>query len=202
MKRILLAATMLTAVGLMSFYSVNENLPIGAQMPKTDVKLKDISGKEVTLKNAMKENGLLVMFSCNTCPYVIKNQSRTNEICKYALGKNVGVVVLNSNEGQRDGSDSYAEMKDYAKEQGYNWTYAVDKNHEIADAFGATRTPECYLFDKSGKLVYHGAIDDNPADVSKVSRGHLKVAIDEATTGKDVSVKESRSVGCGIKRLM
>lgn len=202
MKRILLAATMLTAVGLMSFYSVNENLPIGAQMPKTDVKLKDISGKEVTLKSAMKENGLLVMFSCNTCPYVVKNQSRTNDICKYALSKGVGVIVLNSNEGQRDGSDSYAQMQSYAKAQGYDWTYAVDKNHEIADAFGATRTPECYLFDKSGKLVYHGAIDDNPADISKVNRGHLKEAINEATTGKDVSVKESKSVGCGIKRLM
>lgn len=202
MKRILLAASMLAAVGLMSFYSLNENLPIGAQLPKTDVKLKDISGKEVTLKNAMKEKGLLVMFSCNTCPYVVKNQSRTNDICKYALSKGVGVVVLNSNEGQRGGSDSYAEMQDYAKSQGYEWTYAVDKNHEIADAFGATRTPECYLFDKSGKLVYHGAIDDSPADLSRVNRVHLKEAINEATTGKDVSIKESKSVGCGIKRLM
>lgn len=202
MKREVLAATLLATVALMSFYTLKENLPIGAQMPKTEVKLKDISGKEVTLKNAMKQNGLLVMFSCNTCPYVIKNQSRTNEICKYALSNGVGVVVLNSNEGQREGSDSYKEMQEYAKSQGYEWTYAVDKNHEIADAFGATRTPECYLFDKAGKLVYHGAIDDSPADISKVNRVHLKEAINEATAGKDVSVKESKSVGCGIKRLM
>ncbi|HYC29960.1 MAG TPA: thioredoxin family protein, partial [Chitinophagaceae bacterium] len=97
--------------------------------------------------------------------------------------------------------DSYEDMQAYAKEQGYQWFYAVDKNNELADAFGANRTPECYLFDKSGKLVYHGAIDDNPADASRVNRSHLKEAINELTTGKDVSVKESRSVGCGIKRI-
>jgi thioredoxin-related protein len=202
MKRILLATTVFTALGLMSFLSVSETLPIGAEMPKADVKLKDISGKEITLKDAKKQNGLLVMFSCNTCPYVIKNQSRTNEICKYALSKGLGVIVLNSNEGQRDGADSYSEMQEYAKSQGYEWYYAVDKNHELADAFGANRTPECFLFDKSGKLIYHGAIDDNPADASKVNRTHLKEAINEAISGKDVSVKESRSVGCSIKRLM
>ena len=201
MKRILLAATTVTAIGLMSFLSVNEELPIGADMPKADVKLKDISGKEITLKDAKKQNGILVMFSCNTCPYVIKNQARTNEVCKYALGKGIGVVVLNSNEGQRSGADSYSEMQEYAKAQGYNWYYAVDQNNTLADAFGAMRTPECYLFDKNGKLIYHGAIDDNPSDASSVSRTHLKVAIDEATTGKDVSVKTSKSVGCSIKRI-
>jgi thioredoxin-related protein len=165
------------------------------------VKLKDISGKDITLKDAKKQNGLLVMFSCNTCPYVVKNQSRTKEICQYALSKGMGVVVLNSNEGQRDADDSYNEMQDYAKAQGYEWFYAVDKNNELADAFGAMRTPECYLFDKSGKLVYHGAIDDSPADQSRVSRVHLKEAINEAVTGKNVSVKQSKSVGCGIKRI-
>ena len=200
MKRLFLAASVLTVVGLMSFYKVSENLPIGADMPKADVKLKDISGKDITLKDAKKQNGLLVMFSCNTCPYVIKNQSRTNDICKYALSKGMGVVVLNSNEATRDEADSYEDMQSYAKAQGYEWFYAVDKNNELADAFGANRTPECFLFDKAGKLVYHGAIDDNPADASKVNRTHLKEAINEVTTGKDVSVKESRSVGCSIKR--
>jgi thioredoxin-related protein len=201
MKRLLLAASVLTAVGLMSFYKVSESLPIGADMPKADVKLKDISGKDITLQEAKKQNGLLVMFSCNTCPYVVKNQSRTQAVCKYALSKGLGVVVLNSNEGNRPGVDSYEKMQDYAKAQGYQWYYAVDKNNELADAFGASRTPECYLFNKEGKLVYHGAIDDNPGDASRVGRAHLKEAINELTAGKDISVKESRSVGCGIKRI-
>ena len=88
----------------------------------------------------------------------------------------------------------------YAKDQKYNWSYAVDKNNKVADAFGAKRTPEIFLFDKTLKLVYHGAIDDNPSDASAVGRHHLKEAINELAAGKDITVKESRSVGCGIKR--
>jgi len=103
-------------------------------------------------------------------------------------------------EGQRDDADSYSEMKEYAAQQGYKWYYAVDANNVLADEFGANRTPECFLFNAEGKHVYHGAIDDNPGDASSVSRKHLKMAMDEMTSGKDVSVKESRSMGCQIKR--
>ena len=77
----------------------------------------------------------------------------------------------------------------------------MDKNHELADAFGATRTPECFLFNTQNKLVYHGAIDDSPADASAVSKIYLKEAINEMTEGKEVTVKTSRSIGCSIKRL-
>ncbi len=201
MKKLLLFSLLLTAIIISAFKITEDPLPLGAAIPKPDVKMKDISGQEVTLKGSVKENGLLVMFSCNTCPVVIKHQDRTKEICQYALDKKVGVVLLNSNEGTRSDDDSYEAMKEYAKGQGYKWTYAVDKNNELADAFGANRTPECFLFDKNGKLVYHGAIDDSPNNAANVSRKHLKEAIDEASNGKDVSVKQSKSVGCSIKRI-
>jgi thioredoxin-related protein len=175
-------------------------LPIGASIPKADLKLKDISGKEISLKDAKKKNGLMVMFSCNTCPWVIKNQDRTKEVANYALSKDVGVILLNSNEGQRDDADSYNEMKEYAQAQGYKWYYAVDANNVLADEFGANRTPEVFLFNAEGKHVYHGAIDDNPGDASEVKRKHLQVAIDEMVAGKEVTQKESRSMGCQIKR--
>lgn len=196
MKKLLIAVTALAA---MSFMTAGP-LPVGSSMPKADLKLKDISGKEVSMKDAAKQNGVLVMFSCNTCPYVIKNQERTTAIAAYADKNNIGVIILNSNEAQRDDADSYEAMKAYAKEQGYKWHYVVDKNSEVADAFGANRTPECYLFNKELKLVYHGAIDDSPSDAGSVSREHLKVAVDELAAGKEVSKKESRSVGCTIKR--
>lgn len=175
-------------------------LAIGSTMPNATHKMKDISGKELSLSEAKKDNGLLVMFSCNTCPYVIKNQSRTKAIGAYALKQNVGVVVVNSNAALRNDADSYEAMKAYAKEQGYQWNYVVDENSALADAFGANRTPECFLFDKDNKLVYHGAIDDNPVDASSITREHLKVAIDETVAGKAVTVTQSRSVGCTIKR--
>jgi peroxiredoxin len=175
-------------------------LPIGSDMPNADVKMKDISGKEVSLKDAKKKNGLLVMFSCNTCPYVVKNQQRTKEISAYAQKNDIGVILVNSNEAQRGSDDSFDAMKQYAKSQGYNWYYVVDEKSALADAFGANRTPETFLFNKEGKLVYHGAIDDNP-DESSVTRKHLKEAVDEMIGGKDVTIKTSRSVGCGIKRV-
>ncbi len=198
MKR-LLPILAIAAIAFVAFRQTDE-LAIGSALPKADVQLQDVSGKNVTLKEAMKPKGLLVMFSCNTCPYVIKNQARTKEICSYAQSNGLGVVVLNSNEAQRTSDDSFAAMQAYAKEQGYNWYYATDPNSQIADAFGANRTPECYLFDKDGKLEYHGAIDDSPSDAAAVKRNHLKSAIDEINSGKDVSVKTSRSVGCSIKR--
>jgi AhpC/TSA family len=178
-----------------------EPLPIGSAVPNAEKKMKDITGKEISFKDAMNKNGLLVMFSCNTCPVVHSYQSRTNEVCKYAQGKEIGVILLNSNEAYRNDGDSYTDMKDYAKGQSYNWPYVVDNNSVMADAFGATRTPECFLFNASGKLVYHGAIDNNPNGPNEVTRKHLLVAMDEMLSGKDVSVKTTRSVGCSIKRL-
>src|SRR5687768_6378839 len=77
--------------------SSNE-LAIGSKIPKAELKMKDITGDSITLKEAFKERGLLVMFSCNTCPYVIKNQDRTREISRFALENNFGVILINANE--------------------------------------------------------------------------------------------------------
>lgn len=201
MKKILFAALPVAAIAMVMMKPINDPLPIGAPLPNADVKMKDISGKEVSMAEAKTSKGLLVMFSCNTCPYVIKNQTRTYEVCKYAMGNGIGVVILNSNEAKRSEDDSFEDMKAYAKNQGYQWYYLVDQNSVIADAFGANRTPECFLFNSDGKLAYHGAIDDSPSDASAVNRKHLTLAMDEMNTGKEVSVKESKSVGCTIKRL-
>lgn len=199
MKKIFPALLVLAAAATLAF-TVGDPLQIGSAMPKADLKMKSINNKDISMKDAKKENGVLVMFSCNTCPYVVKNQERTLAISEFADKNKVGVIILNSNEAYRGNEDSYPAMQDYAKEQGYKWNYVVDKNHEVADAFGANRTPECFLFDKDLKLVYHGAIDDSPSDVSSVKRIHLQEAIAEMVAGKDVTVKESRSVGCTIKR--
>lgn len=202
MKRHLLSAIPVAALAaVLVLPRTGDPLPLGSTMPKAEVKMKDVSGKEVSLQDAKTSKGLLVMFSCNTCPYVIKNQDRTNEVCKYAQDNGIGVAILNSNEAKRSADDSFDDMKSYAKDQGYKWYYLVDNNSALADAFGANRTPECFLFNGEGKLVYHGAIDDNPSDAGAVSRKHLIMAIDEMKTGKDISVKQTKSVGCTIKRL-
>ncbi|MCW3093519.1 MAG: thiol-disulfide isomerase [Ferruginibacter sp.] len=200
MRRITFILAVIITISMMGFIS-NDPLPIGSQLPKGDIKMKDVSGKEVSIKELKNKNGILVMFSCNTCPYVIKNQQRTREICAYAQKMELGVILLNSNEANRSDEDSYIAMKEYAETQQYKWVYAVDEKNVLADAFGAKRTPECFLFDKDLKLVYHGAIDNNPSDDESVTRKHLQIAIDELAAGKEISVRETRSVGCGIKKI-
>lgn len=201
MKKLFATLIPLAAIFVVSFTTHQRPIPIGSELPLADRKMKDISGKEVAFQDALGENGLLVMFSCNTCPYVIKNQERTRSIAEHAANQGIGVVLVNSNEAQRGDEDSFEAMQQYAKAQGYKWYYVVDDNSVAADAFSASRTPECFLFNKAKKLVYHGAIDDNPSDASNVTREHLKMAMDEMKAGKEVSTKESRSIGCGIKRL-
>jgi len=202
MKLLLLTCFAMITLAITTYAQNLTPISLESSAPKNELKMKDVSGKAVSLKDAMGKNGLLVMFSCNTCPYVVKNQERTKEVCQYALQNGFGVIIINSNEDLRNEDDSYDAMKAYAKTQGYNWSYVVDKNSELANAFGATRTPEVFLFNNNNKLVYHGAIDDSPADAANVKREHLKEAIADINAGKEISVKQSKSVGCSIKRVM
>ena len=110
MKKIVPALAAIALCSLLAF-TTGDPLTIGSPMPKADLKMKDISGKEVAMKDALKENGVLVMFSCNTCPYVIKNQERTLAISEYAIKMKVGVIILNSNEAYRGNEDSFDAMK-------------------------------------------------------------------------------------------
>lgn len=198
MKKILFSALPVAALATVMMFPADP-LPIGSALPKADVKMKDISGKEVSFNDAKKKNGLLVMFSCNTCPVVHQYESRTVAACQDALKADVGVILLNSNEAQRTKGDGMDDMKEYAQKLGYTFSYVVDENSVMADAFGANRTPECFLFDKDGKLVYHGAIDDNvEGDVTKT---YLATAIKNLKAGAKIDPDNTRSVGCTIKRV-
>ncbi len=197
MKRMITAAaTVLLALNV----SAQNSLEINAAIPMGHVAMKSTDKKEVTLNSAKTNNGLLVMFSCNTCPYVIKSQARTKEVMAYAKQKGIGMVIINSNEAQRDEEDSYNAMVKYAKGQGYNVPYVVDEKSKLADAFGATRTPEVYLFDGNGKLMYKGAMEDNPANPAESKEMFLKNAIDKMTMGIMPDPGSTKSVGCSIKR--
>lgn len=176
-------------------------LEIGKPVPDADVKMMDVSGKDVSLNDAKRENGLLVMFSCNTCPYVKLSQSRVKELGDLTKQNKVGMILINSNEAQRSEEDSFDAMKQYATDQGYTFSYVVDKNSMLANAFGATRTPHCFLFDKNGKLVYRGAIDDNIKDPNEAKEHYLKDAIMAIASGKQVKTNSTKSIGCSIKRV-
>jgi thioredoxin-related protein len=199
MKKLLLVAATILSVNSV-FAQTIQSLEIGKDVPMADAKMKSVDKKEVTLGSARTQYGLLVMFSCNTCPYVIKSQARTKEVIDYARGKGIGMVIVNSNEAQRQGADSYDAMTRYAKKESYTVPYVVDEGAKLADAFGASRTPEVFLFDGEGKLIYKGAMEDNPSDPTASTQMFLKSAIDNMLSKKPIDPNSTKSVGCSIKR--
>ena len=205
MKKLIFTGLLLglVAMNVMPAYAQTiESIAIGKEMPMADAKMKSVDGKEIALKDAKTKNGILVMFSCNTCPYVIKSQERTSEVIKYAGDKGIGMVIINSNEAQREGADSYSAMVKYAKKEHYNVPYVVDESSKVADAFGATRTPEVFLFDGNGKLVYKGAMEDNPSNPSESKEIFVLSAIDNMLINHSINPNSTKSIGCTIKRAM
>jgi len=174
-------------------------LEIGSAIPLPDVKMMDISEKEVSLKETMGSNGLLVIFSCNTCPWVFAWEDRYLSIAEKYEPKGIGVIAINSNEAYRERGDGFKDMQDRAKKFKYNFLYTVDSDSKLANAFGATRTPHIFLFDKKGKLVYRGAIDNNSKDAKNVTKAYLMDAMDQMLTGKPVKMTSTKALGCTIK---
>lgn len=175
------------------------SLAMGSKAPMADVKMKGVDGKEVAIKDVMGAKGTLVVFTCNACPYAKGWESRIVELGNGYAGKGIGMIAINSNDPKVVADDGYDQMVTRAKERGMKFPYVVDGTQEVAKAFGATRTPEVFLFDASGSLVYHGAVDDNVESAEKVSKTYLKDALESVVAGKDVPVKETKAVGCGIK---
>ena len=176
-----------------------KELEIGSIIPHMDHRLFDTQGEYVSLNNVKGENGLLVIFSCNTCPWVIRWEDRYVTITEKYKKKGIGVIVINSNEDQFDNKDSIEEMRKHAKDNKYNFPYVQDFGSKMAYAFGATRTPHIFLFDKKNKLVYRGAIDDNAKSAKKVNEPFLSNAIDALLDGKPILVSETKALGCSIK---
>lgn len=200
MKKIIsIIAIVCISISAMAQDVVRESLKIGSDLPKDVMKLHDVvSGNDAITGNP--ENGTLVIFSCNTCPYVIKSMPRMQEMLKYAESHSIAVVIINSNEAQRKDVDAPDAMKEFAKTHNYP-DYLVDEGSKMADIFGASRTPEVFLFNKENKLVYKGAMDDNVPEPENAKEYFLKDAIDNMLSGKDIKPVETKSVGCSIKRV-
>lgn len=198
----------LAAIGLISL-GMHElpDLQIGAPLPAPDVKMKDVSGSMKSLKELGGSRGLLVVFSCNTCPFVVGSEGsegwegRYPEVMSLANRFGVGTAFINSNEAKRDQGDGFAEMQARYKEKNYSGAYLLDEGHKVADAFGARTTPHVFLFDKSMKLVYKGAIDDNVGSAAEVKQRWLYNAVTSMAEDRPIDPATTRNVGCSIKRM-
>jgi len=182
------------------------DLQVGAALPVPDQKMKDVTGKELTLKELIGRNGLLVVFSCNTCPFVIGSEGsegwegRYPELAAFSQRMGVGVALVNSNEAKRADGDGFADMQQHYKEKSYGGAYLLDVGNVVADAFGARTTPHVFLFDKNGKLAYKGAIDDSVGSAAGVKEPWVHNAISNMAEGKAIDPTVTRNIGCSIKR--
>lgn len=172
-------------------------VPLGSVMPS--FKLKDPDGKSYDSDELFGEKGLIVVFTCNHCPYAIAVWPRLIKISRYARDLGINTVAINPNIHPDYPEDAPQKMKEKVIQWSIPFPYLVDDTQEVAKAFGAVCTPDIYLFDKDRRLVYHGRIDDNWQDESKVSRHDLKDAIDKLSNGKEVDKVQYPSMGCSIK---
>ena len=183
-----------------------KDLKIGKKAPMTSTNLTGVDGNSYNLDKLTQENGLIVIFSCNTCPFVVGSdgfegwERQYNEIYKTAQENDMGVVLVNSNEAKRTGVDSPVEMKKRAEDNEYKMPYIVDTDSKLADAFGAKTTPHAFILDKDKKLVYKGSID-NSWDTKKTElTTYLYNAIANLAEGKTIEENSTAPRGCSIKR--
>jgi peroxiredoxin len=172
-------------------------LKIGFAAP--DFNLLGIDGKKYSLTSFKDKKALIVIFSCNHCPYVQAYEDRIKQIQKDYQNKGVEIIAINSNEDKGYPEDSFDNMKKRAAEQKFNFLYLRDEDQSVARAYDATHTPEIFLFDGNRKLAFHGKIDDNWQQPNRVNNHYLKDALDEILAGKEISVPETFTIGCTIK---
>jgi peroxiredoxin len=161
-----------------------------------DFSLKGIDGNTYTLSDMKNDKAVVVIFWSTTCPNVQPYNERVSNMVNEYAKKGIVIWAVNSNN-----TESTEEVTEHAKKNSYPFPMLKDINNILADNLGATRTPEVFVIDPSSKtILYHGRIDDN-RDASKVTTNDLRNAFDEITSGKDISVKSTKSFGCSIKRI-
>ena len=174
-----------------------DTLSIGSKLP--DFNLPAVDGNNYSPKSFKDSKALIVIFSCNHCPYVKAYQGRIKAIQNDYKSKGVSVVAINSNDEVNYPDDSFENMKIRTTEEKFNFPYLRDEDQAVAQAFDATHTPEIFVFDKDRKLIYHGKIDDNWQEPEKAVNRYLRNALDEYLEGNEISVPETFSIGCTIK---
>jgi len=179
--------------------SVRLGLVIGSPMPSSAARMRNIDGRQFVISDVRGAKGTLVIFTGNACPMARAWEPRIVDLGNHFSRRGVGVVVVNSNDPTVNAEDALSIMQARARDRGMNYLYAVDEQSELARAFGASRTPEVFLFSADGRLAYHGAVDDNAKNPHQVKEHYLRDALDAVVNGEHVRVPETKAFGCGIK---
>jgi hypothetical protein len=157
-----------------------------------------VDGAEHSLESYANSDVLVLVQSCNHCPYVQAWEGRMKEIQRDYADRGVSIVAINSNDPDRYPEDSFEEMAKRAAHEGFNFDYLLDEDQSLGRALGSERTPEVFVFDQDRKLVYHGAIDDS-RDNTAVTEHYLRDALDAVLDGREPPVAETLPIGCSVK---
>ena len=174
-------------------------LDIGASLPLANRSMPSVTGPATSFSDAMGDRGLVVMFWCNTCPWVKKYEDRVVALAAEYQAAGLGFIAVNSNDPVAYPEDNVDAMRRQASGKSYSFPYVVDEGSEVATAFGASRTPQAFLFDAAGRLVYEGTIDDSPSDPSEVEEAFLRLALNQLIAGETITVQKTKAFGCTIK---
>ncbi len=174
-------------------------LELGATAP--DFSVAGTDGKNYSLADFESASTLVVFFTCNHCPFVVGSDEVTRATAEKFQDKGVAFIGINSNSEKTNPTDDFNQMVLRMKEHNFPWIYARDASQEVAQAYGALRTPHFYVFDADRKLVYCGRGVDQPRDTSKMQVNDLEKALAEVTAGQSVSVPLTNPIGCNVKWL-
>jgi peroxiredoxin len=175
----------------------SKGMPIGTPAPPFS--LPGVDGKAWSLGSFSDAEILVVVFTCNHCPYAKASEDRLIEIQDDYRDQGVRLVAINPNDDRKYPEDSFASMKERAAEKGFNFPYLRDESQEVARAYDAACTPDIFVFGRDRKLIYNGRIDDNWQHPEQVKRQDLRAVLDAALKGKTVGFEHVPSMGCSIK---
>lgn len=164
-----------------------------------DFSLQGVDGKTYALKDFGAASALVVVFSCNHCPYVQAYEDRMIALQRDYEAKGARFALINSNEADNYPEDSFANMAARAQKLGYNFPYLRDETQQVARAYNATHTPHLFVFDAQRRLAYTGKIDDNWQDAAAVKQPFLREALDDILAGRAPRLAQTQAIGCTIK---
>lgn len=159
-----------------------------------------VSERMIGLADVQQQNGFLVMFICNHCPYVKHVNEQLVQLANDYLPKGIGFVAISSNDVENYPDDAPDKMKSIAQTLGYPFPYLYDESQEVAKAYDAACTPDFYLFDGKAELVYRGRLDESrPSNGLPVTGKEIRIALDKLLAGQEISDVQYPSIGCNIK---
>jgi peroxiredoxin len=172
-------------------------LEIGEKAP--DFTLCGVDGKTWSLQDFDDSPYLVVIFSCNHCPFVVGSEDRYLAIHRDYGPRGVAMAAINSNETENHPTDDYEHMVARAREKGFEFPYLRDESQDTARAYGALKTPHVFVFDSERRLRYTGRIDDNPREAEQATTSELRDALDALLAGQDPPVTVTNPIGCNVK---